>query len=85
MKLTKSKLKEIIREELLKESAPIGALAYSFLKTSDYKKAVRTWKKIEDGLYDKFIKHVKQTGYEEGGSDEDMTWGVIKANIISDY
>ena len=85
MKITKLKLKEIIREEILKESAPIDDLEYSFRKTSDYKKALRTWKKIEDNLYDKFIKHVKQTGYEEGGSDEDMTWGVIKANIISEY
>ena len=41
------KLKELVKREVLKESAPIGALAYSFLKTSDYKKAVKTWKKIE--------------------------------------
>jgi hypothetical protein len=79
------KLKELVKREVLKESAPIGALAYSYLKTSDYKKAVKTWKKIEDGLYDKFIQHVKQNGYDEGGSDEDMTWGVVKANIISEY
>ena len=74
-----------MKEELLKESAPIDDLEYSFRKTPDYKKALRTWKKIEDNLYDKFIKHVKQAGYEEGGTDEDMTWGVIKSKMVSEW
>ena len=85
MKLTKSKLKEIIREELLKESRPIAELQVSFMKTPEYKKALRAWKKIENGLYDKFIDHVTKTGYDIRGSDEDMTWGRIMNKFVSEY
>jgi hypothetical protein len=60
MKLTKSKLKEIIREELLKESRPIPELEYSFSKTPDFRKAVKAVYKIENALYDKFLAHVKK-------------------------
>ena len=85
MKLTKSKLKKIIREELLKESRPIAELQVTFMKTPEYKKALRAWKKIENSLYDKFIVHVKKTGYDIRGSDEDMTWGRIMNKFVSEY
>ena len=85
MKLTKSKLKEMIREELLKESQPIPELEYSFSKTSDFRKAVKAVYKIENALYDKFLAHVKKTGYDQGGSDEDMTWNNIKNSLPSEY
>jgi|TARA_Y100000296_G_scaffold64288_1_gene75388 hypothetical protein len=85
MKLTKSKLKEIIREELLKESRPIAELQVSFMKTPEYKKALRAWKKLEQSLYGKFIDHVNKTGYDIRGSDEDMTWGSIRNKFISEY
>ncbi len=85
MKLTKTKLKEMIREELLKESRSIPQLEHSFMKTPDFKKATKAIHKIEDALYDKFIDHVNKTGYDQGGSDEDMTWGNIKNALISEY
>ncbi len=85
MKITKTQLRQIIREELLNESAPIDALEYSFRKTSDYKKALKAWSKIEDNLYDKFLKHAEQNGYDGGGTDEEMTWGLIKAKMISEW
>ena len=85
MKLTKSKLKEMIREELLKESRPISELEYSFMKTPDFKKATKAVYKIENALYDKFLAHVKKTGYDERGSDEDMTWNNIKDALTSEY
>ena len=85
MKITKSKLREMIKEELLKESRPIAELQVSFMKTPEYKKAIRAWKKLEQSLYGKFIDHVNKTGYDIRGSDEDMTWGSIRNKFISEY
>ena len=85
MKLTKSKLREMIKEELLKESRPRAELQVSFMKTPEYKKTYRAWKKLEQSLYGKFIDHVNKTGYDYRGSDEDMTWGSIRNKFISEY
>ena len=85
MKLTKSKLRKIIKEELLKESRPIPELERSFMKTPEYKKALKAWQKFEEALYDNFIDHVKKTDYDFRGSDEDMTWGSIRNKFISEY
>ena len=85
MKLTKTKLKDMIKEELLKESRPIPELERSFMKTPEYKKALKVWKKFEETLYDNFIDHVKNTDYDFRGSDEDMTWGSIRNKFVSEY
>ncbi len=72
-------------EEILKESRPIAELQVSFMKTPEYKKALRAWKKLEQSLYGKFIDHVKKTGYDIRGSDEDMTWGRLMNKFVSEY
>ena len=70
-------------EEILKESRPIPELERSFMKTPEYKKALKVWKKFEETLYDKFIDHVKKTDYDFRGSDEDMTWGRLMNKFVS--
>ena len=55
------------------------------MKTPEYKKALKVWKKFEETLYDNFIDHVKNTDYDFRGSDEDMTWGSIRNKFVSEY
>ena len=55
------------------------------MKTPDFKKATKAVYKIENALYDKFLAHVKKTGYDQRGSDEDMTWNNIKNSLTHEY